>query len=120
MRHFLRALRPHLASMALAGASLLAVAAAEAKDITVWCWDPNFNVAIMKEAGERYAKTHPDVHINVVDFAKADVEQKLQTGLSAGTATRIGHMRTITRDHRILFRPRIGGDRRFSPALQVL
>ncbi|WP_413992105.1 ABC transporter substrate-binding protein [Labrys okinawensis] len=85
MRHFLRALRPHLASMALAGASLLAVAAAEAKDITVWCWDPNFNVAIMKEAGERYAKTHPDVHINVVDFAKADVEQKLQTGLSAGT-----------------------------------
>ena len=39
-------------ALALAGVSLLAVTAAEAKEITIWCWDPNFNVAIMKEAGE--------------------------------------------------------------------
>ncbi len=66
------------------GVSVLAVAAAQAKEITVWCWDPNFNVAIMKEAGERYQKTHPDVTLNIVDFAKLDVEQKLQTALSSG------------------------------------
>ena len=72
-------------ALALAGVSLLAVTAAEAKEITIWCWDPNFNVAIMKEAGERYTKMHPDVTFNVVDFAKADVEQKLQTSLSSGT-----------------------------------
>lgn len=72
-------------ALALAGVSLLAVSAAEAKEITVWCWDPNFNVAIMKEAGERYTKAHPDVTFNIVDFAKADVEQKLQTSLSSGT-----------------------------------
>ncbi|WP_104666032.1 ABC transporter substrate-binding protein [Ensifer adhaerens] len=77
---------PRLTSVALAGASLLAVSAAEAKEITVWCWDPNFNVAIMKEAGARYTKSHPDITFNIVDFAKADVEQKLQTGLSSGTA----------------------------------
>jgi len=41
-------------------------------------------VAIMKEAGARYTKTHPDVTFNVVDFAKSDVEQKLQTGLASG------------------------------------
>ena len=76
---------PRLTSVALAGASLLAVSAAEAKEITVWCWDPNFNVAIMKEAGARYTKSHPDITFNIVDFAKADVEQKLQTGLSSGT-----------------------------------
>ena len=73
-----------IAALALAGASFLAVAAAQAKEITIWCWDPNFNGATMKEAGERYSKLHPDVKLNIVDFAKADVEQKLQTTLSSG------------------------------------
>lgn len=73
-----------IAALALAGASLLAVAAAQAKEITIWCWDPNFNGATMKEAAERYAKINPDVTVNIVDFAKADVEQKLQTTLSSG------------------------------------
>jgi lactose/L-arabinose transport system substrate-binding protein len=76
----------HFAAMALASASLLAATAAYAGEITVWCWDPNFNVAIMKEAGAIYSKTHPGTTFNVVDFAKADVEQKLQTALSSGTA----------------------------------
>ncbi|MBP1851608.1 ABC transporter substrate-binding protein [Rhizobium halophytocola] len=58
-----------------------------AGEITVWCWDPNFNVAIMKEAGERYTAKHPDTTFNVVDFAKADVEQKLQTALASGTTS---------------------------------
>jgi lactose/L-arabinose transport system substrate-binding protein len=84
MNNFLRAHLPRIAGLAMAGVSLFAVNAAEAKQITIWCWDPNFNVAIMKEAGSRYTKTHPDVTFNVVDFAKADVEQKLQTGLSSG------------------------------------
>ncbi|MEN9896239.1 MAG: hypothetical protein RIR97_2091 [Pseudomonadota bacterium] len=73
-----------IAALALAGASFLAVAAAQAKEITIWCWDPNFNGATMKEAAERYAKINPDVTVNIVDFAKADVEQKLQTTLSSG------------------------------------
>jgi lactose/L-arabinose transport system substrate-binding protein len=57
--------------------------AADAKEITVWCWDPNFNVAIMKEAATRYGKTHPDVTVNIVDLNKGDVEQKLQTALAS-------------------------------------
>lgn len=73
-------------ALAFAGASLIAISAAQAAEVTVWCWDPNFNVAIMKEAGEIYAKTHPDFKLNVVDFAKADLEQKLQTGLASGVA----------------------------------
>jgi lactose/L-arabinose transport system substrate-binding protein len=73
------------AAVALASASLFTATAAFAGEITVWCWDPNFNVAIMKEAGARYTKTHPGTTLNVVDFAKTDVEQKLQTALSSGT-----------------------------------
>jgi lactose/L-arabinose transport system substrate-binding protein len=90
MNNFLRANLPRIAGLAMAGVSLFAVSAAEAKQITIWCWDPNFNVAIMKEAGSRYTKTHPDVTFNVVDFAKADVETKLQTGLSSGAAAGAG------------------------------
>jgi lactose/L-arabinose transport system substrate-binding protein len=71
---------------ALAGASLFAAAPAFAGEITIWCWDPNFNVAVMREAGERYTKAHPETTFNIVDFAKADVEQKLQTGLASGAS----------------------------------
>jgi lactose/L-arabinose transport system substrate-binding protein len=76
-----------LAALVFSTSSVLAMTAAQAKEITVWCWDPNFNVAIMKEAGAIYSKTHPDIKINVVDFAKADVEAKLQTTLASGVTT---------------------------------
>ncbi len=67
------------------GISLLAMTSAMAAEITVWCWDPNFNGATMKEAADRYTATHPDVTVNIVDFAKADLEQKLQAQLASGT-----------------------------------
>jgi lactose/L-arabinose transport system substrate-binding protein len=67
------------------GVSMLTVAAASAVEVTVWCWDPNFNGATMKEAGARYTAAHPDVTFNIVDFAKADLEQKLQAQLASGT-----------------------------------
>lgn len=72
-------------AIALAGVSMLSVSAATAAEITVWCWDPNFNGATMKLAAERYAAEHPDVTVNIVDFAKADLETKLQAQLASGT-----------------------------------
>src|SRR6476620_11152846 len=80
-----RKILSRIAAAALAGASLFAATAALAGQVTIWCWDPNFNVAIMKEAGARYTAKHPGTTFNVVDFAKADVEQKLQTALASGT-----------------------------------
>ena len=68
-----------------AGASLLAMSAAMAETVTVWCWDPNFNGASMKAAAERYKASHPDFELNIVDFAKADLEQKLQAQLASGS-----------------------------------
>lgn len=52
--------------------------------ITIWAWDPNFNVAIMNEAKERYTKENPNVQIEVVEMAKSDIEQKLNTVLASG------------------------------------
>ena len=73
------------ALMAAAGATLLTATAAMATQVTIWCWDPNFNGATMKEAGARYTAMHPDVTFNIVDFAKPDMEQKLQAQLASGT-----------------------------------
>lgn len=57
----------------------------EKKEITIWAWDPNFNIAALNLAKEKYAKTHPDVTINIVENAQADIVQKLNTGLNSGT-----------------------------------
>lgn len=51
--------------------------------ITIWAWDPNFNIAIMNEAKAMYQKTNPKVEIEVVEMAKADLEQKLHTNLAS-------------------------------------
>lgn len=54
----------------------------EKKTITIWAWDPNFNVDIMQKAADRYA--NDNVEINVVEMDKGGLEQTLLTTLSAG------------------------------------
>jgi len=68
----------------LLGLVEIASAAELSGKITIWCWDPNFNVAIMEEAAARYNKINPNVKIEIVSMAKADVEQKLNTILASG------------------------------------
>lgn len=58
---------------------------AQAKEITIWAWDPAFNIAALEVAKAEYAKTNPDVKINIVEYAQADIIQKLNTGLNSGT-----------------------------------
>ena len=71
--------------IAIAGISMLTVTAASAVDVTVWCWDTNFNGAAMKEAAARYKVSHPDVNIIIDDSAtQDDIRAKLQTQLLAG------------------------------------
>ena len=72
--------------MAVAVATLLTVsAAAAATTLTVWCWDPNFNGVTMREAGAIYAKTHPDVSLNVIDdFARTTSGRSCRRNLLSG------------------------------------
>ena len=69
----------------MTGASLLSVTAATAQQLTVWCWDPNFNGATMEEAFSRYKAAHPDATIDIQIFDKAAMEQELQAQLASGT-----------------------------------
>lgn len=55
------------------------------KEITIWAWDPNFNIAALNLAKEKYMAAHPDVTVNIVEYAQADIVQKLNTGLNSGT-----------------------------------
>lgn len=57
---------------------------AGAKKVVAWAWDPSFNGAALKIAEDLYKKDHPDFQLEVVDMAKADLEQKLNTNLAAG------------------------------------
>ena len=72
------------AALALASIGLMTAATVSAKEVTVWAWDPNFNIAIMKDAAARYTAKHPDATFKIVDMSKADLEQKLQTTLASG------------------------------------
>lgn len=63
-------------------------ASSEAKDIneiTVWAWDPNFNIKAMDLAKEAYGSENKDLEINIIENAQADIIQKLNTSLSSGT-----------------------------------
>lgn len=67
------------------GMTMLSITAASAVDVTIWCWDTNFNGAAMREAAARYNVAHPDVNIIIDDSAQQnDIRAKLQTALLAG------------------------------------
>ncbi|WP_138752070.1 ABC transporter substrate-binding protein [Paenibacillus sinopodophylli] len=63
-------------------------AAAEGtKEVTVWAWDKAFNIGAMERASEAYKAKNPDseLKVNIVENAQADIIQKLNAGLNAGT-----------------------------------
>ena len=51
--------------------------------LTVWCWDPNFNIYAINEAAKIYNKTNPNVKVNVVETPWDDLQQKLIAGFTS-------------------------------------
>ena len=69
------------------GSMIAAVpAAAESNDetLTVWCWDPNFNIYAMKQAEAAYQKDHPDFKLDIQENVYSDIETKLITAATSG------------------------------------
>lgn len=52
------------------------------RKITIWCWDPAFNVYAMEEAAKVYKTMYPDVAIEVVDVPDG-IAAKMEAGLQA-------------------------------------
>ncbi len=66
--------------------SISSVAFAE-KSLTVWCWDPNFNIYAMQEAEKAYQVENPDFKLNIVDTPWDTLQTKLITGASGDIST---------------------------------
>ena len=64
--------------------SCCAALAAEDGKVTIWTWDPNFNIAAMKVAKEMYAKVNPDVEVVIEEVLSEDIETRVITAASAG------------------------------------
>lgn len=65
--------------------SMSAVAfAAEDGKITIWTWDPNFNIASMKIGAEMYNAEHPDVEIEIQEVQSEDIETAVAQAAVAG------------------------------------
>lgn len=58
--------------------------AEEQTTITVWCWDPAFNVYAMNEAAKIYEADNPNVKIDVVDIVSDDIETIQTTSFMSG------------------------------------
>lgn len=90
MRKKLTAVLPAAAmfAYALAGTTGIAqnvYAADEEETLTVWCWDPTFNVYAMKQAEAEYQKDHPNFKLDIQEKVYSDIEQSLITAAEAGT-----------------------------------
>ena len=52
--------------------------------LTVWTWDPNFNVYAIQKAAEIYAQDHEGFKVEVSEVQSDDIETRLTTAVSAG------------------------------------
>jgi lactose/L-arabinose transport system substrate-binding protein len=59
-------------------------AASDNNTLTVWCWDPAFNIYAMQEAEKVYQKTNPDFKLNIIETPWDDVQTKITTAASSG------------------------------------
>lgn len=56
----------------------------DAGALTVWCWDPAFNLYSMEEAAAVYQETYPDFEIDIVEVAWDDLQTALITAATSG------------------------------------
>lgn len=58
-------------------------AASDENTLTVWCWDPAFNMYAIETAGELYKADHPDFNLEVIETPWDDVQTKLTTAATS-------------------------------------
>lgn len=56
----------------------------DSNTLTVWAWDPNFNIAALRAAEALYQQDHPDFSLNIVEYVYNDIQTMLITAAEAG------------------------------------
>lgn len=75
---------PTNASKARAEEASSTTVAGDENTLTIWCWDPAFNIAAMEAAAKVYKQDNPDFVLNVVETPWEDVQTKLTTAATSG------------------------------------
>ena len=57
--------------------------------LVVWCWDPNFNILAMNEAGRIFQRDNPDFVLDVVETPWDELQTSLITAFAAGTTAHL-------------------------------
>lgn len=57
---------------------------ADENTLTVWCWDPAFNIRAIETAGKLYQKDHSDFNLQIIETPWEDVQTKLTTAATSG------------------------------------
>lgn len=57
---------------------------ADENTLTVWTWDPNFNIYAMEKAAEIYAADHEGFKVEVSEVQSDDIETRITTAVNAG------------------------------------
>lgn len=52
--------------------------------ITVWCWDPTYNINAMQVAERLYQEEHPNFHLNIQEINTQDIFAKIATATTSG------------------------------------
>lgn len=73
-------------TMVMSMASVMTAGAASDEDnkLTVWTWDPNFNIYAIDKAAEIYAKDHEGFTVEVTEVKSNDIETKITNAVQAG------------------------------------
>lgn len=57
---------------------------ADENTLTVWTWDPSFNVYAIQKAAEIYAQDHEGFKVEVSEVQSDDIETRITTAVAAG------------------------------------
>ena len=73
-------------TMVMSMATVMTAGAASDEDnkLTVWTWDPNFNIYAINKAAEIYVKDHEGFTVEVTEVKSNDIETKITNAVQAG------------------------------------
>ncbi|WP_449354252.1 ABC transporter substrate-binding protein [Virgibacillus natechei] len=54
------------------------------EELSVWAWDPNYNLKALEIAEESYQADSPDFNLNIIENDQDGIIQRLNTSLSSG------------------------------------
>lgn len=66
------------------GAEVTDGSSAESEMLTVWCWDPAYNINALRVAESIYQREHPNFKLDIIETNAEDISTKMATATTSG------------------------------------